>query len=638
MKISKFVIGAPDTVDEMSADIMVSIPNECDEDVRWVQCRMIVEDARGFPLQCIETAEDCRLAPQESLDVSSGCTLLAPTAGSRRDDVVIRAFATLFARDFVRLGEIEVPSAELGQVPVLKTLQSAVIGPEIRGLAIRTKTDEEGQGRVECRVLVQNRGTWHLERISLKCELLDADDAPIEEGEDSVSVPAGMVACVDGGTPWVKTAQLRKAKVRLSLSVFRPVRTLDCSGTSVPEGDAEDSDRDGLALACDADGASDEAEEPVASEVQDDQESGDEETDDEGDDETDGDEDGDSEGAGESAEDGLEPRVAAVLKAAGALEHADAFRTNQITDDVLHSLTDVDLVAMGVSAIGLRKRILAAIAVALSKDSTLEPRPIDWARVIEPLRAALAPASRAVLNPVAGHKKLEGARSYATQVTPATRLLMVYDDTMFGSGKDGMLVSELGVHWRNAFEDPQFIPWGEFGRALASGKKIVFERNQPGAGGHVGCAMGGAAAAEAMARLVNRAAGAAMAWVEHSRHPQWDGLRAALLQMGGVEENAHVSLDDDESGAFVQFCAGDDGPRIDIPITDARDARVDRLCGFVDQLDFETERGGDFTSHWREFAAEEVDRLLALAFRVLFGGQGVNPRLALRLRRGWDPD
>jgi len=52
-------------------------------------------------------------------------------------------------------------------------------------------------------------------------------------------------------------------------------------------------------------------------------------------------------------------------------------------------------------------------------------------------------------------KKINGAiESYAPQITPKM-VLLLYDDTVFGSAKEGFLLTPSNIHWRNTGEGPK---------------------------------------------------------------------------------------------------------------------------------------------------------------------------------------
>src|ERR1700740_3041113 len=74
--------------------------------------------------------------------------------------------------------------------------------------------------------------------------------------------------------------------------------------------------------------------------------------------------------------------VAAWLRGLGLEQYAPAFRDNDVDGEVLPELTADDLIGLGVTSIGHRRKLLAAIAVlksetasALVADGSDEPSP-----------------------------------------------------------------------------------------------------------------------------------------------------------------------------------------------------------------------------------------------------------------------
>ena len=637
IKISRFSIGEPDASGQMSGDVAIKIGNPTAEDVRWIQYRAAFEDPQGFPLYASnDNAEDCRVEPNEELEVSVPCTLQSQTAGTGRRDIVVRASVTLHAREFVRLGEIDIPASEFGCATVSKTIQSAVLDSKIMLLAVRSRNDDEGQGRVECRVVLTNRSTLHLERVELKCELLDADEAVVDSSDDACAVAAGAVACIEGGIPWVKASQLRRGKIRLSMSIFRPIHVGSCVGTSVPQ------DGEGAFLADETldDGDMDEIDDDVETDNTDLSDSDSEELAD-GDDDDDGSDEDDSDGDDALSE--LDPGVASVLESVGATELAEAFRSNQITDDVLGSLTDADLMAIGVAALGLRKRIIAEIASLgqpgkgagrkkpASGGFTPAPRrETDWGRVLVLFSPILREFDRVMVLPSPSERKLTGALDYVPQVHRGLIALLLYDDTIFSSGKDGLLVSDRGVHWRNLYKDPGFTGWTSLHSATPKGKSVHLEP-----GGEISCGYAGAKCAVALCTFINLAAGAAMAASADASHPQRDELREALLEMRGIDEDGYVIAEDPVSGWFVQFRNGQDGPVLDIPLVEKTRLEWVRAEGFLAQCGFPA-ADEDSESHQREYEDEAIEEMLSDAIRALQGIYRLRPGIPLRITKGWE--
>jgi hypothetical protein len=58
-------------------------------------------------------------------------------------------------------------------------------------------------------------------------------------------------------------------------------------------------------------------------------------------------------------------------------------------------------------------------------------------------------------------RKLQNAISTYAQRAAAGDVLLLYDDTFWGSAKDGLLLTETGVFWRNYQESPRQVAYDE---------------------------------------------------------------------------------------------------------------------------------------------------------------------------------
>ena len=68
--------------------------------------------------------------------------------------------------------------------------------------------------------------------------------------------------------------------------------------------------------------------------------------------------------------------VAAWLRGLGLEQYAPAFRDNDVDGEVLPELTADDLISMGVTSVGHRRKLLAAIAASAPSDSVSGERVI----------------------------------------------------------------------------------------------------------------------------------------------------------------------------------------------------------------------------------------------------------------------
>src|SRR5919199_1543217 len=80
--------------------------------------------------------------------------------------------------------------------------------------------------------------------------------------------------------------------------------------------------------------------------------------------------------------------IAGWLRGLGLEQYAVAFRANDIDADVLPELTAEDLIGLGVSSIGHRRKLLAAIAALRAGKSPADAQP---APAVNTATAALLP-------------------------------------------------------------------------------------------------------------------------------------------------------------------------------------------------------------------------------------------------------
>lgn len=241
MKITKFAVGAPDSDGDMNSSIEFVAVNPTKEDVRLVRYHAVVTDKDGYAVACnIENEESCNLEPGGDLTLGPWITLQKGFCGKTRDNLKLTMSATMYAREFTKLGEIEVPAKDLTVALVEKKVSSSVIDGTVKVGVQRKKEDDSGQVQVSCMVMVRNKSDLHLQKVQLKSELLDSEDAVVESNESDVTIAAHCVSCIDGGFSWLKKSQLKGAKVRMGLFVFRPVYAGECTAVSTPEDESGD--------------------------------------------------------------------------------------------------------------------------------------------------------------------------------------------------------------------------------------------------------------------------------------------------------------------------------------------------------------------------------------------------------------
>lgn len=234
------------------------------------------------------------------------------------------------------------------------------------------------------------------------------------------------------------------------------------------------------------------------------------------------------------------------------------------------------------------------------------------------------------LAPDRSNKKTAGALSYAGQIAPGARLLLIYDDTMFGSAKDGVLLTSQGIHWKNQFAATGFQAWASVRKASPKGKSLELDP-----GGKIQVNWGGVKCAEALASFINACAATASV-NSGDRHAQRDELRDAVAAMADVEENGFVVVEEPSTGALLfQFCNGPEGPVMDVPLHDFEPYQRERAAAFLGHFDFGQTTVEASSVFVREFDAGDLDTLTSIAVRAIQGVHGLPSQTKLRIVRGW---
>ena len=627
MKASSFEIIQQGTSGELQAELELEHDNSTGKKIHAIRYAVNFLDGGGFPLDTQDGWLERELDPGASSSEMVTATIAPLVPPIAADGINARATATLFTRERIVLGEVKFPATLAEPTTISKEFPSVAIGSPLQAVAVRTDFDD-GDSRAECKVLVTNKSNLRLE-VTLHIGLFDADGDSFGSIPEATAVPAMSTVLIECGSQCAKKSQLKGATLRIALTVYSPAATVYCESKalSVRSAEADDSDAE------DSD-ASDTDFDETDIEVTDEGESEHADADEELDEETEGD---------SSEQPELDPTVLQVLEAANATEFADAFAENEITADVLASLGDSDLASMGVSALGARKRILAAIAAVSSAPARSAPRPpappsaaaaagapsmrdlprsarpaTDWTLLTKEFAAHFKPFDRIDVAPDAAHKKLAGARVYATQLTGTSQVLAIYDETLFRSAKDGITVSDQGVHWRNPFAPAGFAPWTSFPVATASGKSVVI---QPGSTANTN--YGGAPCATVLAGFINAACGAFLASMPTGIHPQHGELRAQLVPLLQGERSGSVLVKDPGSVGRVWFDRRGDMLVVSVlqHKPDAPGAYTEgcRVAGLIPQLggyrEFKSKGGRDW--YERLYAVSDLDVALQHAFLIV---------------------
>ena len=226
MKINSFAMTKPDSDNEMCSEIECELTNEGQEDIRLVKMDTILTNADGVGVAVsIDDEEEIRIRPGDTETFSPASSWVKTEIAGTDDPSAIKAevYASFFRREFIQLGEMDCPADH--QTPVTMTADAPIggVNQSLVVMASRTEPVEDDESSVEIRCMIRNTTDMHLEKVSLKAELVDDEGADIDECESAQQVRIGGINCLDPSIWHQSTSALKNAKIKLSLAVFTPV-------------------------------------------------------------------------------------------------------------------------------------------------------------------------------------------------------------------------------------------------------------------------------------------------------------------------------------------------------------------------------------------------------------------------------
>lgn len=241
MKIVEFLLRQPDDEDLVTGNHCTYTTIECEIDnptkaeVVDLELSGILLDRKGTPIYAHGWREGCHIEPGESSEVTFG-VLHPPEAlvGKACDDVTLIACATHYAREFHRLGSVDVPSKSDEIVRHSKKVKSSLIEGELSLMVQRGRPDDEGEIPISIRLALRSRSKDLLKEISLETKLIDKDGSDELASGESLDLRAGSIGCLTS-TISLKKSQLKGAKLAFELAIRYPVHSSSCEKVSTPD-------------------------------------------------------------------------------------------------------------------------------------------------------------------------------------------------------------------------------------------------------------------------------------------------------------------------------------------------------------------------------------------------------------------
>lgn len=242
MKITKFTVGRPDSDGDMRLEFESTITNDTAHDVRLIKGSTVVvnEHGAGIAGNC-DQEEEIRINAGQSANID-----LPGAPWHVREDRVdgnplkltVESYITLYRRDFVKLGEVSAPTDPNKPIYLEKEVAIGGTAQVLKIMVSCSKPDDDdGTQRVEAQSVVRNVSDCELEKVVLKMDLVDEDEAVIDTSEASSEINVGSIGILEPGFWSVAPANLRGSTVKFSLSIFSPVATMKATASATAEKD-----------------------------------------------------------------------------------------------------------------------------------------------------------------------------------------------------------------------------------------------------------------------------------------------------------------------------------------------------------------------------------------------------------------
>ena len=139
--------------------------------------------------------------------------------------------------EFFKLGEIDVPAAARGVATIEKVISSQTIEGPLKLSVYREPEDAEGRCTLDIRTAVTSQINVPIGRTELKFVLLDSEESTLEENSETTAWRSRSGGLISGSFSYMRKAQLRGAKLRATLAVFREVHAATITAKSTPSKD-----------------------------------------------------------------------------------------------------------------------------------------------------------------------------------------------------------------------------------------------------------------------------------------------------------------------------------------------------------------------------------------------------------------
>ena len=229
MAITQFENDGPDEDGDVSVDFTIEIENESSKEVSLVKWDLIVDHNGAAIDGNVNNTEDCLLEKGDTFEVSSYLRLMKAYIEPAKPQLELKGYAKFYEREFLKLGEIEIPESLNEVVCKSSKVKSDFFENEITISLVRLPDSDESNVKEEevyLKSSIANKSNFYIEDIEFKCVFIDRAGS---EGDETYDYNNALAP--NSGTFFqtsfysMPKSKLKGAKVELFMKAYRLVGT-----------------------------------------------------------------------------------------------------------------------------------------------------------------------------------------------------------------------------------------------------------------------------------------------------------------------------------------------------------------------------------------------------------------------------
>jgi len=232
MKITEATYTTPSDDQSSSTSIKCTIENTSENTIEMSKGYALLLDENGIVIgNDAEREEDSFAETGESFNVEYSPYIDMTNHVGDLDKMKTIVDVTTFRREFFKLGEFECPQDHT--TPIKSDYSKETGDIRIQGIYILMhkpyEDDNSDERTIETRIAVRNIGDTYIEKVKVKLQLVDKEDAVIETSEDHRNVAPSSSNSISPSV-YAKKGKLKGASIKISIATYYAVKHFHAEG------------------------------------------------------------------------------------------------------------------------------------------------------------------------------------------------------------------------------------------------------------------------------------------------------------------------------------------------------------------------------------------------------------------------